>query len=228
MKLEIKNKNQIDEAIADRICNLIQSKPNCVLGLATGSSPIGVYKLLASKNISFKDVTTFNLDEYYPIDINNKNSYHYFMNEHLFSKIDINKSNIHFPSLDNNYDQMIDKAGGIDFQILGIGSNGHIAFNEPGTEFNSLTHIVNLASSTIKDNSRFFNSIDEVPTKAITMGLASIMKAKEIVIIVTGSNKANALKELMSGNISKDFPASILNNHSNVTVYADKEAAKLC
>lgn len=227
MEFKILTKTEIDNCIKNRMVELIKSKPNCVLGLATGSSPIGLYKLLVdeykNKNISFKNIISFNLDEYYPIDFDNSQSYHSFMNQHLFSKIDIQSKNTHFPSLNNNYDQMIDECGGIDFQILGIGSNGHIGFNEPGTEFDSLTHVVDLKESTIKDNSRFFNSIKDVPTKAITSGLQTIMKAKEIVVIVVGSNKKEAVKILLSKKITKDCPATILHKHHNVTIYIDKD-----
>jgi len=232
MELKVLKLEDIYKEITNKVINVIKSKANPVLGLATGSSPIGVYKLLVAKyknkEVSFKNVTTFNLDEYYPIEYDNVQSYHYFMNENLFKWVDIDKRNTYFPTLDNNYDSLIDSKGGIDLQILGIGSNGHIAFNEPNTPFNSLTHLVTLDDSTIKSNSRFFNSIDEVPKQAITLGLASIMKAREIVIIVTGKNKAHALKQLLSKKVTEAFPASILNKHNNVTIYADKEAIELC
>ena len=153
------------------------------------------------------------------------------MNHNLFDHIDINKENTHVPSgtgdyeeLAKEYDEKIAQAGGIDLQILGIGSDGHIAFNEPGTPFNSLTHVAELAESTIQDNSRFFNSIDEVPTKAVTMGLASIMKAKKIVLIATGLNKADAIKGLLLGFITEQLPCSVLRNHPDVTIYVDRDA----
>jgi len=232
MELKVLKLEDIYKEIANKVINVIKTKTNPVLGLATGSSPIGVYKLLIekcqNKEISFKNVTTFNLDEYYPIERENKQSYFHVMNEILFKWIDIDKRNTHFPTLDNNYDSLIDSKGGIDLQILGIGRNGHIAFNEPNTPFNSLTHLVDLDDSTIQSNARFFNSIDEVPKQAITLGLASIMKAKEIVIIVTGKKKAQALKQLLSKKVTEAFPASILNKHNNVTIYADKEAMELC
>lgn len=235
MELKILKKEEIYKDIKNRIVNLIKNKPNCILGLATGSSPIGVYDELikANKNneVSFKNVTSFNLDEYLGLDETNNQSYRYFMNDHLFNHVDIDKKKTHVPSVNENsvdyyktYDEHIKNAGGVDFQILGIGSNGHIAFNEPGTSFDTLTHIVDLKESTIKDNARFFNSIDEVPTKAVSMGLKSIMNAKEIVIIITGKNKQYALKRLLTKEITEDFPASILNKHPNVTIYADEEA----
>jgi len=232
MELKVLKLEDIYKEIADKAINVIKTKTNPVLGLPTGSSPVGVYDLLIdsykNKKISFKNVTTFNLDEYYPIDHKNEKSYHHYMNIHLFDHVDIDKNNVHFPTLDNNYDALIESKGGIDLQILGIGSNGHIAFNEPNTPFDSLTHLVKLDQSTIINNSRFFNSIFDVPTQAITLGLASILKAKEIVIIVTGKKKAEALKRLLNNEITEAFPASILHKHKNVTIYTDKEAMELC
>ena len=238
MELKILPQNEINLAIKDEIASLLRRKPNAVLGLATGSSPIGVYDELVKAHkagdISFNEVTSFNLDEYIGLTSDHPQSYRYFMNTHLFDHIDILKSKTHIPSMDKasedyyeTYDNKIKDHGGIDFQILGIGSNGHIAFNEPGTSFDSLTHTVDLKESTIKDNSRFFNNISEVPTKAVSMGLKSIMNAKRIVIIITGKNKANALQRLMSKEITTDFPASILHRHPKVTIYADQEAASL-
>jgi len=238
MELKILSKEEIYESIKDEIRGLLRKKPDAILGLATGSSPIGVYDALIKAykegDIDFSGVTTFNLDEYVGIPEDHPQSYHYFMNEHLFKHVNILKSKTHVPSTIKesedyyqNYDQKIKDRGGIDFQILGIGSNGHIAFNEPGTDFDTLTHEVELKESTIKDNSRFFNSIDEVPTKAVSMGLKSIMNAKHIVIIITGSNKAEALKRLMSKEVTTDLPASILVKHPSVTIYADKDAASL-
>ena len=234
MNLVVLEKNQIDEVVASLFIDTINNKPNCVLGLATGSSPVGIYKNLVKayqeKKVSFKDVTTFNLDEYIGLEETHHQSYRYFMNDNLFNHIDIDKNKTHVPNGTNyeydveNYDKEIEANGGIDLQILGIGSNGHIAFNEPGTPFDSLTHIVDLKESTIKDNSRFFNSIDEVPKKSITMGLTSIIRAKKIVIIITGENKKDVLARLLTGKISEDLPASILHNHPDVTIYADYKA----
>lgn len=234
MNLVVLEKNQIDEVVASLFIDTINNKPNCVLGLATGSSPVGIYKNLVKayqeKKVSFKDVTTFNLDEYIGLEETHHQSYRYFMNDNLFNHIDIDKNKTHVPNGTNyeydveNYDKEIEENGGIDLQILGIGSNGHIAFNEPGTPFDSLTHVVDLKESTIKDNSRFFNSIDEVPKKSITMGLTSIIRAKKIVIIITGENKKEVLARLLTGKISEDLPASILHNHPDVTIYADYKA----
>lgn len=234
MNLVVLEKNQIDEVVASLFIDTINNKPNCVLGLATGSSPVGIYKNLVKayqeKKVSFKDVTTFNLDEYIGLEETHHQSYRYFMNDNLFNHIDIDKNKTHVPNGTNyeydveNYDKEIEANGGIDLQILGIGSNGHIAFNEPGTPFDSLTHVVDLKESTIKDNSRFFNSIDEVPKKSITMGLTSIIRAKKIVIIITGENKKEVLARLLTGKISEDLPASILHKHPDVTIYADYKA----
>lgn len=235
MKVKIKSKEKINEEIAQLIINLVKENPNAVLGLATGSSPLGVYAKLVqayqNNEVSFKNVVSFNLDEYVGLDGNHNQSYRYFMNNNLFNHIDIDLNNTHVPSgtgdyeqLANEYDELIENAGGIDFQILGIGSDGHIAFNEPGTSFDSLTHIAELAESTIRDNSRFFKSIEEVPTKAVTMGLASIMRAKKIVLIATGVNKADAIAGLLEGLISEKLPCSILRNHPDVTIYVDHDA----
>lgn len=232
MKTIIKeNSHEIAKEVADKIISLVKAKPNCVLGLATGSTPIETYDLIIKRakeeNVDFSKVVTFNLDEY----VNNPDfsqSYRFFMDEHLFNHINIDKKNTHFPSEENykEYDKMIEDAGGVDFQILGIGSDAHIGFNEPGTSFSSLTHIAQLKESTIKDNSRFFKSIDDVPTSAITMGLESIMRSKEIALIALGANKAKAIKDSVSS-ISEEVPASILQRHENAFIYCDKEAAKL-
>ena len=237
MNLIILNKSEADKKVSQEIINLINDKKNCVLGLATGSTPEGVYALLVEAykqgKVSFKDVTTFNLDEYVGLADSHPQSYRYFMNNHLFLHVDINLEKTHVPGNkgDENdlsvYDENIKKHGGIDLQLLGIGSNGHIAFNEPGTPFDSKTHIVTLKESTIKDNSRFFNSIDEVPTSSITMGLDSIMNAKKIILMAFGKNKAEAICKMFTKDVNVDLPASILQKHDNVTIYCDEEAASL-
>ena len=236
MEIKIMNSNQIDEEIANLFIQTVQQKPNCILGLATGSSPLGVYKRLVdayqNKKVSFKNVVSFNLDEYVGLSGDHNQSYRYFMNHNLFDHIDIKKENTHVPSGLNtdeaqSYDDKIKKAGGIDLQILGIGSNGHIAFNEPGTPLDSLTHIVKLDESTRKDNARFFNSLDEVPTHAVSMGLASILNAKKIVLIATGPKKAQAIKSLVEGDVTPSLPVSVLKNHPDATIYVDEEAAAL-
>ena len=231
------NKEKMNEEIAQLFIDTVNENPNCVLGLATGSTPEGVYKLLVEaynkKEVSFENVKSYNLDEYVGLEETHNQSYRYFMNSHLFNHIDIKLENTHIPSNkddENNleiYDQKIKEAGGIDIQILGIGSNGHIAFNEPGTSFNSNTHIVTLKESTISDNSRFFNSIDEVPKQAITMGLNSIMQAKRIILIAFGKNKQDAIYKMMALDPSEELPASFLQNHPNVTIYCDEDAASL-
>ena len=227
-------KKEIDKKIANLFINKIKKNPRVVLGLATGSSPLGVYKLLVEAyqrgDISFKEVVTFNLDEYRGLDGSHNQSYRYFMNYNLFDHIDIDKKNTHVPSgfVSNNeeaalYDKEIDKYGGIDLQILGLGSDGHIAFNEPGTKFDTLTHITPLTEQTISDNARFFDNIKDVPTEAVTMGLKSIMKAKEIVLIATGSGKKDAIRKLESGIITEDLPCSILHNHKNAIIFVDSD-----
>lgn len=237
MNLVILTKKEADQKVSEEIIKLINYKKDCVLGLATGSTPEGVYANLIKANqegkVSFKDVTTFNLDEYVGLEETHPQSYRYFMNDHLFLHVDIDLNRTHVPGNkgDENdlsvYDENIAKCGGIDLQLLGIGSNGHIAFNEPGTPFDSLTHIVTLKESTIKDNSRFFNSIDEVPTSSITMGLKSIMNAKKIILMAFGKNKAQAICTMFTKEPNIDLPASILQNHNDVTIYCDEDAASL-
>ncbi len=235
MEIKILSKSEIDDIVANRIVELVNKKSNLVLGLATGSTPVGVYQNLINAyeqgKVSFKDVKTFNLDEYVGLDGTHEQSYRYFMNTNLFDGIDIDKANTNFPNNKTDkpeiYDEQIANAGGVDFQVLGIGSNGHIAFNEPNTSFDSLTHVVELTENTIKDNSRFFESIEDVPTKAVSMGLKSIMSSKEIVLIATGKNKAEAIKRLVEEEPNESLPASILKNHKNVIIYCDEEAGSL-
>jgi len=225
------NDNEIAKELGRIIIDKVKSKPNIVLGLATGSSPIPLYKeivrLAKEEDVSFKNVITFNLDEYVGLSKGNKQSYYYFMHENLFKYLDINNErNIRFPSKENYlvYDKWIENAGGIDLQILGIGANGHIAFNEPGTSKDSLTHITALKERTIKDNARFFNNINDVPKEAITMGLASILKAKEIYLIATGKNKSEAISKTINQKYNKEVPASLLNEkEEGVFIYIDKE-----
>ena len=193
------------------------------LGLPTGGTPIGMYKeLVNDPHLSWWNVTTFNLDEYIGIEPTHSESYKNFMKQNLHDHIDIDVFNVWFPDQTDDYDSMIKMAGGLDLTILGIGTNGHIAFNEPGSPFNSKTRIVDLSEQTIKDNSRFFDSIKEVPTQAITMGFETIMKSKEILLIAQGKNKLDIVKEAMFGDITEDIPASILQNHDNLTIlYCD-------
>ncbi len=238
MKIIVNNNEELSKLIAEEFVKQVQNKPNSVLGLATGTSPLGVYsnmvKAYEDGKVSFKDVVTFNLDEYIGLDGSHHQSYRYFMNDNLFNHIDINKNNTHvlkgtgdYLTYMKQYDDEIASFGGIDLQILGIGSDGHIAFNEPGTPFDSLTHIADLTESTIKDNSRLFNDISEVPTKAVTMGLKSIMNAKKIVLIATGKNKATAIRNLLNGPLTTDVPCSILQKHPDCTIYVDEDAYSL-
>lgn len=230
---------QIGVAAGYYMCGQVLQKPDSVLGLATGSTPLKPYAhmidLYNEGAVDFSKVTTFNLDEYCKLDVNDKNSYHKFMHENLFDHINIPEENINF--LDGNaedmdkeckeYEEKIKKAGGIDIQLLGIGSNGHIAFNEPADSFQRWSHIVALKESTIKDNSRFFNSIEEVPTHAVTMGIGSIIQAKRILIIALGEHKAKAVKQVIDGQVTPQCPASVLQFHKDVTLMLDKGAASL-
>lgn len=234
MKVVYLTKEEIAKEIANVFIEKVKENPSCVLGLATGSSPLGIYRNMieAYKNgeVSFKDVTTFNLDEYLGLEGTHDQSYRYFMNVNLFDHIDINKANTNVPSgfvKDDNeasqYDAAIAAKGGIDIQLLGLGSDGHIAFNEPGTPFDTLTHIAELTEQTISDNARFFESIEDVPTKACTMGLKSIMNAKEIVLIALGKNKVEAVRKLIHGEVDIEWPCTILKNHPDVTIYVDSD-----
>ena len=230
--------NNYDE-VCQRAFEIMQDyiKPGKVLGLATGSSPVGLYKKMIeyhkNEGVSYKDIITFNLDEYVGLPLEHPESYYSFMHNNLFNHIDIDEKNVHIPSgLGDNieqkckdYDKQIESYG-IDIQLLGIGSDGHIAFNEPGTSFDSGTHITGLAESTIKDNARFFdNDQKKVPTQAVTQGIGTIMKAKNILLIANGANKAQAIKDMIEGPVDVKCPASILQKHQNVIVIIDKEAA---
>ncbi|WP_066316498.1 glucosamine-6-phosphate deaminase [Bacillus sp. FJAT-29814] len=240
MKLiEVKDYAEMSQKAAAYIIEKVRQNPRMNLGLATGGTPIGTYQALIKDHqqngTTYQNITTFNLDEYIGLSGSHPNSYRYFMNENLFSHIDIEKANTHIPHGDTDdlaaecarYEQLISGHGGIDLQILGIGSNGHIGFNEPGTSFDSTTHIVDLAPSTIEANARFFERIEDVPTKAITMGISSIMKGKEILLLVSGESKREALDQLLNGEITEQFPASVLKRHPNVTIIADKIAVSV-
>jgi glucosamine-6-phosphate deaminase len=233
-----KSKKEIDIAISNEIIQLVRKNQPCVLGLATGSTPLGIYDFLVkdhqANQTSYKQVITINLDEYVGLSPNHPESYHQFMHRNLFDHLDFIKTNNHIPNgLAKDINQSCIDYDGVlnthvpDIQLLGIGSNGHIGFNEPGTPFHSTTHIIHLAQKTREDNARFFSSIDEVPTQAITMGIQSIMKAKKIVLIATGASKAKAIYQMITGEISTSLPASILQTHPNVDIYVDKDAAKI-
>ena len=228
---------EMSKKAAQIILSQITLKPNSVLGLATGSTPIGMYRNLVEMYenglVDFSDVITFNLDEYYKLPINNNQSYHYFMQENLFSKININSKNIHIPngmvddieSECSNYEEAIKDAGGIDIQVLGIGRNAHIGFNEPTISFEKGTHLVDLTPSTIEANARFFDCIEEVPKKAITMGTGSIFKSRKIMLLAYGEDKAEAIYNTIHGKITPEIPASILQFHGDIVIILDKKAA---
>ena len=220
MRIRSNTYEKVCHLIASNIRDKVKHQSHVVLGLATGSTPIGIYeKLSKMRNTNFGDTITFNLDEYVGIDKHHDQSYQYFMNKHLFSNLNFRKH--YFPTEENwnEYDLMIKNSGGIDIQILGIGTNGHIAFNEPGSNRYSSTRIVDLTENTIKDNSRFFDNIEDVPTKAYTMGLSSIMGAEKIYLVAVGKHKKEILEEAVHGNITEDIPASFLQEHPNCEVY---------
>lgn len=234
--VKVKNYDEMSEKASSIIVEQIQKKSDSVIGMATGSTPEGLYAQLIKENeagnVSFEKVKTFNLDEYVGLDPNNPNSYMFYMKDKLFNHVNIAAENVHLPNglaADlqkecEDYEKKLKEEGPVDIQILGIGTNGHIGFNEPGTSFNSRTQVVELTESTRNDNARFFDSIEEVPTQAITMGIESIMEAKEIILLASGEGKAEAMKRLIEGDISEDFPASILKKHNNVTIIADEAA----
>jgi glucosamine-6-phosphate deaminase len=239
----LKNSTQASIIVAQEIAQLIKSKQVknkfCVLGLATGSSPVEVYEELVrmhkQEGLSFSNVITFNLDEYYPMTKENNNSYHHFMHQHLFDHIDIKRENINIPDgmvaiseltkYCLNYEKRIKDFGGLDFQLLGIGRTGHVGFNEPGSHINSGTRIITLDHITRVDASSDFKGVDNVPKRAITMGVSTILKSKRIVLMAWGQNKADIIKRTIQGGISSEIPATFLQNHSNVTFVLDQSAA---
>ena len=220
---------------ADIISALLTLKSDAVLGLATGSTPVGMYKELSRRNkageISFKDVTTVNLDEYYPLSPENNQSYRYFMNDNLFNHIDIDKEKTHVLNglasdaerECDDYEMLIDSLGGIDLQVLGIGRNGHIGFNEPGDFLYPRTHKTSLTDSTIEANSRFFDSKDDVPRFSLTMGIGTILKAKRIIVLASGKDKKDAVQKMLSNTIDTQCPASLLSLHCDVTVIVTED-----
>ena len=231
------------KAVSRRAANLISaqiiSKPDCVLGLANGTSPIGTYDQLvewcSKGDLDFSHVNTVNLDEYVGLTPDNCQSYHYFMKKNLFSRVNIDIKNTHVPDgaasdlkkACADYDAYIRATGGIDLQLLGIGQNGHIGFNEPCRSFVLNTHIVDLTENTIKANSRLFKSIDDVPHQAITMGIRNIMQARRIVLVANGENKAEALRKTLIEDVTPDVPASILQLHLDISIVADEAALSL-
>lgn len=231
----VKDYEEMSEKAAELVAAQMTLKPNSILGLATGTTPIGMYQRLIEMNkagkIDFSKIKSFNLDEYYPIQPDNDQSYRYFMNKNLFDHVNIDKNNTRVPDgtakdpvkEGKDYDEAIDRAGGIDLQILGIGRNGHIGFNEPDTDLIAGTHRTMLTEDTIEANSRLFNSIDEVPTQAITMGMVSILKSKMIVLLANGKNKHEAVKKLLDDTITTSNPATFLKTHPNVVIICDQE-----
>jgi len=237
MKIIIaENYNHMSEIAARLISKVIIEKPCATLGLATGTSPIGTYRLLIDNYekgiLSFDKINTVNLDEYVGLDFDNEQSYHYFMNDNLFSHVNIPKENVHIPNgLGNDlkgnckdYDEILKKYPR-DLQLLGLGGNGHIGFNEPGTPFKSFTHIVDLTERTIKDNSRLFSDPKDVPKQAITMGIMEICRAKKIILLASGKSKADAVYAMVSGDVTENCPASVLQLHNDATLIIDKDAA---
>lgn len=232
--------NDYDE-MSKKAANIITSQiilnSSSVLGFATGDTPLGTYKKLVDTyrdgDIDFSEVKTFNLDEYYHLPEYNPQSYNYYMGENLFKHVNAKPENIHIPkgmckSIEEectNYERAIEQANGIDLQLLGIGKNGHIGFNEPDVKFEATTHLVKLDEDTIQANSRFFDSMEEVPTKAISMGIKTIMQAKKIVLLASGIEKSEAIHNTVRGHITPEVPASVLQLHPDVTIIVDKDAA---
>lgn len=231
-----KDYKDMSRKAANIISAQVISKPNCVLGLATGSTPIGTYEQLVEwynkGDIDFSEVTTVNLDEYKGLERTNDQSYYYFMHEHLFDHVNLgaDKTNLPDGMADDvdaeckRYQELIDSLGGIDLQLLGLGHNGHIGFNEPGVSFEKDVHCVSLTQQTIEANKRFFASIDDVPKEAISMGIKSIMHAKKILVVASGADKADAVKAAFFGKITPECPGSILQLHPNVILVADEAA----
>lgn len=227
-------------AAADIIADVMKSQKKTVLGLATGSTPVPMYQELArrcdAKELDFSNVYTYNLDEYIGLDGTHDQSYRYFMDKNLFDHINIDKAHTHVPcgtGADHaadakHYDEMIEAEGGIDVQVLGIGNNGHIGFNEPDDHFSKGTHCVDLTESTIQANSRLFDSIDDVPRQAYTMGTQTIMYARMILVVANGEAKAQAVHDMCYGPVTPECPASILQLHTNCVVVADEAALSLC
>jgi glucosamine-6-phosphate deaminase len=234
-----KDYHAMSKKAALMVASQITLKPDSNLGLATGGTPRAMYdkliEMYREDEIDFSEVQTFNLDEYCGLEADHPNSYHFYMNDNFFEEINIKKENIHIPDGSaedfdkecRDYEESIKKARGIDLQILGIGSNGHIGFNEPAESLNVATEVVDLTEETIAANSRYFESESEVPKKAISMGMATILKADRIVLLASGKNKAEAIKKAVIGKISTQEPASLLQSHPQITILLDQEAASL-
>ncbi len=236
--IKAKDYEDMSRLAAEKVISLVKDKPNALLGLATGQTPEGMYQMLAEDHIQngtdYQDIHTVNLDEYVGLDKEDPNSYFTYMCKHFFHKVNLSLENTHLPNglasdMDAEtarYEQQIKELGGVDLQILGIGRNGHIGFNEPGTTFKSRTHVIELAEDTIQANSRYFDSLEDVPKQAVTMGIQSILESKEIILLASGASKADALKQFIFGEITEDFPASALRLHPKVTIIADQDALR--
>ena len=234
--IETKDYTDMSRKAANLIAAQIVTKPNCVLGLATGSSPIGTYDRLVEMyeqgDLDFSGISTVNLDEYKGLDRENDQSYYYFMHEHLFDRVNVvaertNVPNGMEPDADKEckrYEELIASLGGVDLQLLGLGHNGHIGFNEPAEIFDKATHCVDLTESTIEANKRFFASVADVPRQAYTMGIGTIMRAKKVLLVVSGEDKADIVAKAFFGDVTPQVPASILQMHPDVTVVADAAA----
>ncbi|GAA0446684.1 glucosamine-6-phosphate deaminase [Lentibacillus halophilus] len=237
--MEIIRANHYDDMskkACEQVVDQVRHSDKPVLGLATGSTPEGLYGQLIDQyhegNVSFQHVTTCNLDEYVGLTADDPNSYRYYMNDKLFNHIDLPRENAFLPRGDaadpeqecRDYETLIQQAGQVDLQILGLGLNGHIGFNEPGTSFDSRTHVVALDESTREANARFFPTLDDVPKRAITMGIDTIMESKKMVLLVSGEKKAHAVNQLVNGEVTEAFPASVLKRHPNVVLIADEGA----
>lgn len=231
------NPEEMSKLAAELIAEVIRRKPKCVLGLATGSTPLGAYKELIrlhkQEGLDFSRVTTFNLDEYVGLSPDHHQSYHFFMWENLFKHLNVNPKNVHLPDGQAKdipafcrwYEEQMVKAGGLDVQLLGIGSNGHIAFNEPGSSLGSRTRVKTLDERTRQDNARFFKSMDEVPQYAITMGIGTIMDARQLVLLANGAGKAEAILKTCEGPITAMVPATVVQLHPKATIIVDCAAA---
>ncbi len=240
MKLIVcKNYEELSKTAASMVAEQIKQNPHSVLGLATGETPMGMYEELVKKyeqnEIDFEKIRAVNLSEFYPISKENKNSYNYYMNEKLFSRVNIDKENTYILNGECNdtdkecreYDEKIAELGGIDLQILGIGRSGYVGFNEPGENLSSFTHLANLTQNTINANAKFFGSPEAVPKTALTMGIGSIMRSKKIILLVSGRSKSKVVKQLLTGMISTDMPASLLHAHGDVTLICDSDAYEI-
>lgn len=238
MKIYVEEDYQkLSKKAAYILASQIRLKPNSILGLATGDTPLGMYQELVAmhekEDLDFREITTFNLDEYYGLERENPQSYYTYMMTNFFNKINISRKNTHIPNGKApdieaeciRYEAVIKEKGGIDLQVLGIGRNGHIGFNEPDVKFEAVTHLVQLDEDTIQANARFFDNIEDVPIQALSMGIKTIMQAKKILLLASGKEKAAAIERALEGKIIPEIPASVLQLHNDVVVILDREAA---